>query len=109
MLAYVFWHWPDPSVDRARYAEALVAFHRALAWRLPAGMRASRVYEIEGAPWVPVPRAFEDWYLVDDFTALGVLNDAAVLRGIEGLALVPREEPQEEPEELREEDANLRY
>jgi hypothetical protein len=78
MLAYVFWHWPDPSVDRARYAEALVAFHRALAWRLPAGMRASRVYEIEGAPWVPVPRAFEDWYLVDDFTALGVLNDAAV-------------------------------
>lgn len=78
MLAYVFWHWPDPSVDRARYADALVAFHRALAWRLPPGVRGSRVFEVEGAPWVPAGHALEDWYFVEDFTALGVLNDAAV-------------------------------
>ncbi len=78
MLAYLFWHWPAPTVDAARYAESLVAFHRALASDAPPGLRASRVYEVEGAPWLAVPRAFEDWYLVDDFAALGALNEAAV-------------------------------
>ena len=37
------------------------------------------------------------------------MTEEELLKGIEGLALVPREEPQEEPEEPREEDANLRY
>ncbi len=78
MLAYVFWHWPAAAVDPARYAEALAAFHRSLAAAAPPGMRGSRVFEIEGAPWVPAGRAYEDWYLVDDFAALGALNDAAV-------------------------------
>ncbi len=78
MLAYVFWHWPAPEVDAARYAETLVAFHRVLASVPSPGLRGSRVYEVQGAPWVPVPRAFEDWYLLDDFTALGALNEAAV-------------------------------
>jgi hypothetical protein len=78
MLAYVFWHWPAPAVDEARYAEALVAFHGALASAPSAGLRGSRVYAVEAAPWLPVARAYEDWYLVDDFAALGALNDAAV-------------------------------
>lgn len=78
MLAYVFWHWPLPTVDPATYAEALVAFHRSLAAAPPPGMRRSRVFEVDAAPWVPVARAYEDWYLVDDFTALGALNEAAV-------------------------------
>src|SRR5690242_3804185 len=34
------------------------------------------------------------------------MTEAELLKGIEGLALVPREEPQEE---LQDEDANLRY
>src|SRR5689334_16012273 len=34
------------------------------------------------------------------------MTDAELLKGIEGLALVPREEPEEEP---REQDADLRY
>jgi len=34
------------------------------------------------------------------------MTEQELLKGIEGLALVPREEPEEEP---REEDANLRY
>jgi hypothetical protein len=29
-------------------------------------------------PWLAVPRAYEDWYFVDDFTALGALNDGAI-------------------------------
>ncbi len=38
------------------------------------------------------------------------MTEEDLLKGIEGLALVPREEPEEElQEEPREEDANLRY
>jgi hypothetical protein len=78
MLAYVFWHWPTREVDRARYLDAQRAFHRALAAAPSPGLRGSRVRAVSGAPWVPGPEAFEDWYLVDDFAALGALNDAAV-------------------------------
>jgi hypothetical protein len=78
MLAYLFWHWPSPAVEPARYADALVAFHRSLAAAAPPGFRGSRAYELAGAPWLPAARAYEDWYLLDDFAALGALNDAAV-------------------------------
>jgi hypothetical protein len=78
MLAYVFWHWPAAGVEPARYAETLLAFHRALAAEPPSGFSGSRVFALERAPWLPAARAYEDWYLVDDFAALGVLNDAAV-------------------------------
>jgi hypothetical protein len=38
------------------------------------------------------------------------MTEEELLKGIEGLALVPREEPEEElQEERREEDTNLRY
>jgi hypothetical protein len=78
MLAYVFWHWPRPALDPGHYVDALLAFHRSLEADPPPGFRGSRVREVEGAPWVPVPRAIEDWYLVDDFAALGALEQAAV-------------------------------
>jgi hypothetical protein len=75
MLAYVFWHWP---VRETGYEEALVAFHRALAGHPSEGFRGSRAARIGPRPWLGVPRAYEDWYLVDDFAALGALNDAAI-------------------------------
>ncbi len=78
MLAYVFWHWRSPGVEMTRYLEALAAFHRALSAEPPAGFRGSRVLSVDGAPWAPVVSALEDWYFVDDFAALGVLNEAAV-------------------------------
>jgi len=78
MLAYVLWHWPGPEVDLGRYTESLSAFHRALRAAPPEGFAGSRVREVHGAPWLPVPRAFEDWYLVEDFAALGALEVAAV-------------------------------
>jgi hypothetical protein len=78
MLAYLFWHWPAPAVGRDVYVQGLVAFHRALRAAPPPGFRGSRVLEIEGAPWVPAEAAYEDWYLVDDFAALGALNEAAI-------------------------------
>jgi hypothetical protein len=78
VLAYLFWHWPANAVEPARYVEALVAFHRSLAAAPPPGFHGSRVYEVAAAPWAPVALAYEDWYFVDDFAALGALNDAAV-------------------------------
>jgi hypothetical protein len=78
MLAYVFWHWPRPDVDRARYAEGLLRFHRALAASPPEGYLGSRVLEVVAAPWLPAPAAYEDWYFVEGFAALGALNEGAV-------------------------------
>jgi hypothetical protein len=75
-LAYVFWHWSaSPALsDRER----LGTFHRALAADPPAGFVRSSSFAIEGAPWLPSGAGFEDWYLIEDFIALGALNDAAV-------------------------------
>ena len=78
MLAYVFWHWPAPGLEPDRYVEGLLAFHRALRAAPPAGFHGSRVLAVEGALWAQGAPAFEDWYLVDDFAALGALNDAAI-------------------------------
>lgn len=78
MLAYVFWHWPRPDADARRYADALVAFHHALAADPPAGFRGSRIRAVSGAPWAQAAGTLEDWYLVDDWAALGALEQAAV-------------------------------
>jgi hypothetical protein len=75
MLAYVFWHWP---VRQDGYEEALLAFHGALATHPFEGFRGSRAARIGPRPWLVVPRAYEDWYFVDDFAALGALNEAAI-------------------------------
>lgn len=79
MLAYVFWHWPEPSVSRDAYEAALVRFHRALAEaRLP-GVRDSVACRVEGAPWLPDGGAgYEDWYRVEGFADLEMLNEGAV-------------------------------
>ena len=82
MLAYVFWHWPAENVAADRYVERLLAFHRTLAASPCPGFHGSEVFAVEGEPWPGASaargRLYEDWYSVDDFTALGVLNDAAV-------------------------------
>jgi len=74
MLAYVFWHWP---VRDAGYEEALLEFHPALAANPSARVSRLARQAHRARPWLHVPRAYEDWYLVDDFAALGALNDAA--------------------------------
>jgi hypothetical protein len=90
-LAYVFWHMPDPRADAERYAAAQVQFQRSLARRPPIGFRGSTVCRLGPAPpWLPAPgashgataaQAYEDWYLLDDWTAIGVLREAALARG----------------------------
>ncbi len=78
MLAYVFWHWPRTGADQDLYESRLMAFHDMLSAHPSPGFRGSAVYAVDGAPWTGTPPAYEDWYLIDDFTALGALNEAAV-------------------------------
>ena len=79
MLAYVFWHWPQPGVDAATYVDHLVSFHRTLNANKPAGFNGSRVFRMRGASWLDTTSdAFEDWYFVDDSAALDRINEAAV-------------------------------
>ena len=91
MLAYVFWHRPREGTPADAYEHAQLAFHRSLARARPVGMRCSAVFKLDEVPWA-VQRAddeardrgqpgYEDWYLLEDFAALGVLNEAAVGRG----------------------------
>ena len=82
MLAYVFWHWPSEDVATDRYVERLIAFHRTMTASPCPGFHGSEVFAVEGDPWPEASaargRLYEDWYFVDDFTAVGVLNEAAV-------------------------------
>jgi hypothetical protein len=78
-LAYLFWHWPRPGVAAAEYERSQRGFHAALAGAPPAGFARSLSLAIAETPWTASGSdAYEDWYLVDGFGALGALNDAAV-------------------------------
>jgi hypothetical protein len=77
VLAYVFWHRPADAAGA--YEEQLAAFHAALAAHPPAGFGGSAALRVQDAPWLPGHgQAYEDWYGVEDWTALGRLNEAAV-------------------------------
>jgi SAM-dependent methyltransferase len=78
VLAYVFWHTPGAIDGIVTYEAALAAFHRSLDPAEISGFRGSQAFLVQGAMWVSSAVVYEDWYLVDDFTALGELNDAAV-------------------------------
>ncbi len=88
MLAYVSWHRPAPTVDAEAYERALEQFHRSLAHSPPSGFRGSAMFRAPELPWLAsrdAPAsdagAYEDWYLIDDWSALGVLEEAAVSHG----------------------------
>ena len=68
-LAYVFWHWP---AEPDGYEERMQAFHSAL------GRPGTATFRLERAPFEDPAAPFEDWYPVEDWTALGELNDFAV-------------------------------
>jgi hypothetical protein len=81
MLAYVFWHRPAAGVAPEVYAAAIDRFHRSIAARPPAGFVRSTSFHAPAPNWLGDAPAFEDWYVIEDFAALGVLNEAAVGRG----------------------------
>ena len=73
MIAYVFWH--RPSGDAESYERRLAEFHARLRTEPPDGFRGSAAFSVD-VPWMGT--GYEDWYLVDDWSSLGVLNAAAV-------------------------------
>lgn len=78
MLAYVFWHRPGGD-EVGAYEARLTAFHAALAEHPPAGFTGSAALRVQEAPWLPGDgQAYEDWYAVETWEALGGLNEAAV-------------------------------
>jgi hypothetical protein len=77
LLAYLFWHSHRPDGDPAGYEQALAEFHGELAAAAPAGFHGSTAFAVEGATWMREP-LYEDWYMVDDWAAVGTLNEAAV-------------------------------
>jgi hypothetical protein len=84
VLAYLSWHRPAPGVDTDAYERALEQFHRSLAHQAPSGFRGSGTFRVPGLPWLASPPGssdaggYEDWYLLADWAALGVLEEAAV-------------------------------
>jgi hypothetical protein len=82
LLAYVFWHWRQPSAAADTYEAAQLAFQRALAESPSVGFVRSFSHAIAGAPWANNGgEAYEDWYLVHDSAALDPLDEAAVTAG----------------------------
>jgi hypothetical protein len=79
MLAYVFWHWPNPDSDDATYRNLLRNFHKTLNANQPRGFLRSVAFAVSGLPLQTTSQpGFEDWYLLEDSASLDILNEAAV-------------------------------
>jgi len=78
LLAYVFWHWKRTEVASKDYEDRQRGFHAALAAAPSSGFIQSFSVGVSDAPWTDSSDAYEDWYFVQDFAALGLLNEAAV-------------------------------
>jgi len=79
MLAYVFWHWPQPSINTGHYESDLIQFHETLQANKPEGFQRSAVFMVNGASWLRTAGlAYEEWYLLDDSAAMDRINYAAV-------------------------------
>jgi hypothetical protein len=72
MLAYLFWHRPREGVTRDTYERHLLDFHGALG---AAGVQSAAL-RLERLPFAPV-NGYEDWYLAEDWAALGALGASA--------------------------------
>ncbi len=89
MLAYITWHHPAREVDPAAYEHAIEHFHSSLAHRPPSGFAGSAAFRSAELPWLTTadggpsepPGGYEDWYLLDSWSAIGVLEEACVSRG----------------------------
>jgi hypothetical protein len=81
LLAYVFWHWKRTEIASKDYEDRQRGFHAALGVAPPSGFIDSFSVGVSNAPWAASSEAYEDWYVVQDFGALGQLNEAAVSGG----------------------------
>ncbi len=81
MLAYVFWHRPAEGTTVGSYERDQGRLQRSLAARPPEGFRGSACFRAPALRWLSGRDGYEDWYLVEDWAALGVLREAAVAVG----------------------------
>jgi hypothetical protein len=81
VLAYLFWHRPVAGVERPAYEQALLRLHRSLGARPPVGFLGSLCRRVSALRWLEGEDGYEDWYLLEDYAALGVLGEAAVAGG----------------------------
>lgn len=83
-LAYIFWHYRRHSVSDEHYREAVAAFHERLASSPPPGFVSSFSRRQNQLPWMPASvEIYEDWYIIEDFSALEHLNGHAVRGAME--------------------------
>src|SRR6185503_6903102 len=81
MLAYVFWHWPQSTIDPDTYVNHLIDFHQTLAANKPPGFHHSVVFRIRGASWLNTnDEAYEEWYLRSPSAAMDPFHGGAVSR-----------------------------
>jgi len=73
VLAYLFWHRSRAGEPSEHYERRLIEFHDALKGVLV----ESATFRLQRLPFAETS-GYEDWYLVDDWAALGELNSAAV-------------------------------
>ena len=78
MIAYVFWHWKKHDISTKEYENRLQQFHAALASAPPDGFIRSLSVACSGLPWTTSDEVYEDWYLIEGFGALHLLNEGAV-------------------------------
>jgi len=84
VLAYVFWHRPAAGVAQEDYEAALQRFHGSLARNPPSGLSGSATLRAAELPWLAgAGQGYEDWYTLESWSALGVLEAAAVSSGHE--------------------------
>lgn len=88
LLAYVFWHWQRVGIDTREYESCQRAFQSALSRSPPIGFMGSFGVWTPGSSWATDSgEAYEDWYLLEDFGALGPIREAAV----SGIRAAPHE------------------
>ena len=81
-LAYIFWHHRRHAASEEQYREGLLQYHDSLAEHPTAGFISSFSRRYNSVPWIDsVVEVYEDWYIVEDFGALGRLNNGAHKNG----------------------------
>jgi hypothetical protein len=78
MLAYVLWHHRRTAALAGVYEAGLAAFHEALGRGTIPGFIASSTHIVSKLPWLQSTQSHEDWYIVENWEAIGELNDAAI-------------------------------